>query len=129
MHRRQSIQKNKLSDPTDQPYAHLEGHTSTDKELRIFPYITNSNYQHSNIAQNLEYYLDYLDSKPMAISPFNTQKQTHAQTLNISKYKIPHLPPELKCLGIIIMSQHSTLGNHIKDVGNLCLNFTNISKK
>jgi hypothetical protein len=39
------------------------------------------------------------------------------------------LPPKLKTLKNVILSQHAALAPHIQELGNICLHFTNLIEK
>jgi hypothetical protein len=55
--------------------------------------------------------------------------QTKIQTSDDPGISIPNLTPELKSLSKVILSQHNALSQHIIELGNICLNFTNILDK
>jgi hypothetical protein len=54
------------------------------------------------------------------------QLTNYLQTSDDSKVKIPNLTPELESLKTVIMSQHNALSQHIIELGNTCLYFTNL---
>jgi hypothetical protein len=60
------------------------------------------------------------------MTPIITVYKTKIQTSDDSGIPIPNLTPELKSLSKVILSQHNALSQHIIELGNICLNFTNI---
>jgi len=59
----------------------------------------------------------------------NNNIKTKIQTSDDTGTHIPNLSPELKSLSKAILSQHNALSQHIIELGNICLNFTNILDK